>query len=319
MATEIISIAFHFQTFQVISQILFMTGFIAYLLLCFLYGLRLFCHFKEVRNDLLNPKRVFFYFTFIAGTNTLGVRSALAGYEILPIVLCFLALIAIIPFIYFVLISLIFCNRHSLIESLDPSWLLMTVASSSMAIMVSYIVKENSSFASALSLGGFFFWSFGLITYFIILGFIFQKLFFSHLKEISPAYWLCIGAAAITIVAGNSLLDSIPGYFHSIHEMSFIRSVNGILWTFATILLPLLILMEGWKYFVYKEPLQYSPALWSMVFPMGMYTMATYLISLSFESPLIQKAIPYALWTALFFWVWVGIGMLKSFVKESKI
>src|SRR3990172_9021143 len=79
MATEIISVALHFQGYELISKVLFLIGFLSYVVLIFFYLWRLFFYFEEVKRDFLNPRKLFLYFTFVAGSNTLGVRTLLFG------------------------------------------------------------------------------------------------------------------------------------------------------------------------------------------------------------------------------------------------
>ncbi len=48
-----------------------------------------------------------------------------------------------------------------------------------------------------------------------------------------------------------------------------------LLWADATFWIPLLILLFAWKYLIRRRKLQYAPALWSIVFPLGSYAAAT--------------------------------------------
>jgi tellurite resistance protein TehA-like permease len=62
-----------------------------------------------------------------------------------------------------------------------------------------------------------------------------------------------MGAAAITCLAG----------------------VNLLFWALATFWMPVILVMELWRYFFKRSPLKYTAAFWSLVFPLGMYTVST--------------------------------------------
>lgn len=57
---------------------------------------------------------------------------------------------------------------------------------------------------------------------------------------------------------------------------SFIVGTSVVLWAWGTWWLRLLVLFGLWRHWVRRYPLGYEPRLWSMVFPLGMYTVASY-------------------------------------------
>ena len=59
----------------------------------------------------------------------------------------------------------------------------------------------------------------------------------------------------------------------------FMEGMVLFLWGWGTAWIPILCLMELWKVAYFKVPFHYQPSLWAMVFPMGMYTAATDLLS----------------------------------------
>jgi tellurite resistance protein TehA-like permease len=46
-------------------------------------------------------------------------------------------------------------------------------------------------------------------------------------------------------------------------------------WAFATWWIPLLVIMGAWRHGVRRSPLRYDPQYWALVFPIGMYSVAT--------------------------------------------
>ncbi|MFC7512225.1 hypothetical protein ACFQV4_25930 [Streptomyces thermocarboxydus] len=46
-------------------------------------------------------------------------------------------------------------------------------------------------------------------------------------------------------------------------------------WSFCTWLIPLLLALGVWRHVLHRVPLHYETSLWSMVFPVGMYGVAS--------------------------------------------
>jgi tellurite resistance protein TehA-like permease len=47
-------------------------------------------------------------------------------------------------------------------------------------------------------------------------------------------------------------------------------------WATATFWFPLMVAIGVWRHIVRRLPLRYHPSYWAMVFPLGMYGVATY-------------------------------------------
>jgi tellurite resistance protein TehA-like permease len=89
-------------------------------------------------------------------------------------------------------------------------------------------------------------------------------------------------------------------FLHSMRP--FIDGVTLIMWAWATWWIPLLLLFGVWKHGVRRVPLTYTPMLWSLVFPLGMYALASLRLSLAADFPPL-KAISHAMvWIAFVTW-----------------
>ena len=84
-----------------------------------------------------------------------------------------------------------------------------------------------------------------------------------------------MGAAAISANAGNSLLESPVHIEFLALQQPFINGITFMLWSWATWWIPLLVLFGIWKHLVRRVKFEYEPVIWSMVFPLGMYALAS--------------------------------------------
>jgi tellurite resistance protein TehA-like permease len=84
------------------------------------------------------------------------------------------------------------------------------------------------------------------------------------------------------------------------------------MWAWATWWIPLLLLLGVWKHGAHRVPLRYTTPLWSMVFPLGMYAVASHRLSLVAEVPALQSMSRVMAWIALAVWSATGIGLLLA-------
>jgi tellurite resistance protein TehA-like permease len=96
-------------------------------------------------------------------------------------------------------------------------------------------------------------------------------------------------------------------FLHSMRP--FIDGVTLIMWAWSTWWIPLLLLFGIWKHGVCRVPLIYTPMFWSLVFPLGMYALASLRLSLAADFPPL-RAISYSMvWVALAAWVATSAGL----------
>jgi tellurite resistance protein TehA-like permease len=66
------------------------------------------------------------------------------------------------------------------------------------------------------------------------------------------------------------------------------------------------------KYVVRREPIAYHASFWSLVFPLGMYTLATWRLSLAADFPPMQLMPRFIFWVALGAWALTMAGTLAA-------
>ena len=90
-----------------------------------------------------------------------------------------------------------------------------------------------------------------------------------------PSYWIYMGATAITVLAGSRILVLSADLPIVAATSAFVSGFTYVLWAFGAWWIPLLVLFGVWRYAVRREPMRYESELWSIVFPLGMYAVAS--------------------------------------------
>ena len=157
-------------------------------------------------------------------------------------------------------------------------------------------------------------WGLGLVLYGIFVTLFCYRIFFLSLKpqDLSPLLWVVMGAAAISANGGTSLLESQDQLPFLTNQKPFIDGITLMLWSWATWLIPLLALFGVWKHIVHKKPLAYEPIAWSMVFPLGMYTVASERIGHIAQFPPMIWISQIMILIALIAWVLSLTGLLSK-------
>jgi tellurite resistance protein TehA-like permease len=157
-------------------------------------------------------------------------------------------------------------------------------------------------------------WGIGVILYGIFITLFSYRIFFVQLEpaDMNPLFWVVMGAAAISTNAGTALIRSTPPVSFLTALKPFVDGSTLILWAWSTWWVPLLVVFWMWRHLARKMPVTYHPTYWSMVFPLGMYTVATYRLSLAAELPLLTVIPRVTLWAALAVWSLAMLGVARS-------
>jgi len=319
MSTGVVSIVLHASGWPLFSRLFLFIGGIGYLALVLLFAMRIFILKEVILDDFKDIQRMFKYLTFCAGSNTLAIASILLEHDTLGIILGIIGTISTILFTYTLFCTLLF-HVQKPIEAISPFWLLLSIACHSSGIVISTLWEKNALTNPQFLLLGFSFWTFGVVLYFIFMTLnIYRMIFFPFKgKDIDPCYWTCMGAAAIAVVDGSRfILVHHSPLFYSIQP--FMQGMILFLWTWGAAWIPILCLMEGWKHLYFKIPFRYQPSLWAMVFPQGMFTDATKLLSLNFSFPILSDIVEIWLWVTLIIWCFVLVmSRLNPFLDKLR-
>jgi quercetin dioxygenase-like cupin family protein len=126
-----------------------------------------------------------------------------------------------------------------------------------------------------------------------------------------------MGATAITVFAGAQILGLPAALAVTRATHGLVEGFSFAMWAFGTWWIPLLIVLGLWRHVRRRWPLSYEPALWSVVFPLGMYSVATLAFGQVAHLAFMRPIAHFMLWTALTAWVLVAAAFTAQVVRQS--
>ena len=235
-----------------------------------------------VRHSLQDPSVAMAYFTFVAGADVLGVRLVMAGHPAITAGLAIAAGVVWIVLNYGLPWSIVARAHRPVLREFNGTWFIWVVGTQSLAIAAVGLVGawHAGALREPLAETAVCMWGVGIVLYLVLVVIILLRLMVVEVTpgEMGLAYWIAMGATAISVraAAGILSLPSQVGGFPVGELHAFIVGTALVLWSFGTWWIPLLVLFGLWRHVLRSYPLSYEPRLWSMVFPLGMYTVASY-------------------------------------------
>jgi tellurite resistance protein TehA-like permease len=319
MATAIISIGAFLLGPSWLSQALLVVASAGLVVLSVALVIRLVRFRPSVAADVHAPERVFGFFTITAGLDVLGVRLSYAGHPLATAILAGLAAAVWLLLTYGVPGSLLLARAHdSVLGGVNGSWLLWVVSTQSLAVAAAVLVPAWPSQSGLLASVATALWSIGLVLYLLLVSLILLRWLTVAMtpQTLGPPYWILMGATAITVLAGAKILG-LPGTLPAVRATAgFVEGFSYAMWAFGTWWVPLLVVLGLWRHVRQHWPLSYEPTLWSVVFPLGMYSVATLSFGkaagLAFMGPLSR----FMLWVAVATWVMVAAAFLARLARR---
>lgn len=314
MATGIVSIAAHFFLFNLIAEILLYINLAAYFVLWLLYIVRLVRHSGRMVEDFKNACLSAGFFTIVAGTCVLGSQMIiLKDWYQVAYPLFFLGMGLWIFLIYLFFLTMITReSKPSLENGINGSWFIAIVGTQSISVLGSLIAPLFSQHQDILLFFTLFMYLVGGMLYLLLVTLVFYRLLFNPLmaQAMSPTYWISMGAIAITTLAGGRLMINAPLWPILSSLLPFLHGLTLFFWAFATWLIPLLVILGFWRHIIKKVPIQYEPHYWGMVFPLGMYTVSTFILSKAMHLDFLEIIPQYFFYIALGAWLATMSGLV---------
>lgn len=314
MATGILSTAEQILGAAWLSTAFLVIAIAGYGVLCILLLIRVLRFTTDAWADTARPERAFAFFTFVAGSNVLAVRLASAGVVGLADGLAVAGAVAWVMLAYGILSRVVLADKKPEPgAAINGTWLIWVVGTQSVSIAAAVIGASLGVSPSLAALVAVSLWAFGAVLYLLLMAIILARLVLARLDPVqaSPPYWISMGATAITVLAGAELLrlpQSLPSLLAT---RAGIEAITFFLWAFGTWWFPFLIVLTIWRYRMLAEPV-YEQTLWSMVFPLGMYAVATDAYGSIAGLQQLHVIAAAELWLALVAWGIVAAWMVIS-------
>lgn len=320
MASGIVGVGASLRGLTILASVIVTIASVGYGLLVLATLWRLVAYRQEMLADLRNPKRAFGYFTFVAATGVVAVCAVAADRTALALALLVVATAAWFVLGYAVPWMALFGPRsHPSLVSADGTWFVWVVASQSVAVLAATLEPAYDSLKAPLAVLAVFTWSIGLAHYAVTGVFVSLRLLLHgpDATEVDASYWVCMGALAITVVAGARIveMDATPVVAAT---RGVIAGLAVIFWSFASWLIPVLVGVGFWRHVLRGVPLRYEPSLWSLVFPFGMYAVAGIYLGRADSLPFVEVVGQVWFWVGLAAWVVTGAGMVAAALRPRR-
>jgi len=323
MATGIVSVACHMLGFPRIGLALVPVSAASYGALVVLNVLRAVRYPASVLGDLVDHQRGVGFFTAVAATSVLGVQLVvvLKLYAIATL-LWALAIVLWAALTYAVFTALtVKQHKPSLAEGISGGWLVAVVATESISNLGGLLSPRFEAQRELLLFFSLTFWLCGGMLYIWMISLIFYRYTFFDFSpsDLMPPYWINMGAMAISALAGTTLVASAPGSPLLTRMEPFLRGFTALFWATATWWIPMLVILALWRHVYRRFPLRYDPLYWGAVFPLGMYTVATYRLSTVFDLPFLMPIPRVFVLLALVAWSAAFVGLLRSLASSLRV
>jgi tellurite resistance protein TehA-like permease len=316
MATGIVSIAASLLGMSAVAWTLFALNNAFYVVLWALTLARLVWYPAAFVADMISHASGPAFLTIVAGTCVLGTQYELLSVSpAVAIGLWVLGAVLWVGLIYAFFTSVtIRPVKPPLEEGLNGAWLLVVVSTQSVSVLGTLLAPHFGLHSDAILFAMLCLYLLGCMFYLLVIALIFYRFTFLTLKarDLSPPYWINMGAVAITTLAGVRLLLRSSDWAVLGQLKPFIAGFTLFFWATATWWIPLLLILGEWRHVVQRFPLTYHPAYWAIVFPLGMYTAATVLLARALDLPFLLPVPHVMVYVALAAWVGVFVGMVTQ-------
>lgn len=324
MATGIVSRAMQLDDATVLSDALLAVALAAFVVLLAAYALRFAVYRREFVADVRDPRCAFGFFTFGAASGVLTVLLAVNGYVGVAVVLLVLSVAGWLLLSY--LVPMLVGGEEPMLvggeEKLRPplagangTWFVWVVGAQAVAAAATAFPPPIPTALAAL---GICCWAIGVVLYLVVAVLVVTARLEFPLRPADPTapYWVFTGATAISVLGGSQILrlprdDALAQSVHAVAS-----GLSVALWAFGTWLIPLLVALGVWRHLLRHVSLRYEPALWAVVFPVGMYGVASRELGAVLHVSWLVTLGRYEAWLALASWAVVVVAMATGTPRQ---
>lgn len=322
MATGIVALALDRLGAFWLARLLSWLDVAAYATLSVLFLARFVLFGRQALADLLDHVRGPGYFTWVAGTCVLGSQLLLLHGAVTPARLLWLLGAALwlgVTYTFFVAVTLR-RKKPPIGDAISGAWLLAVVATQAVALLGAQLVQHGGQGGAGVLFLSLCLFLVGAVLYLLVIGLIFYRFSFVPIQaaQLSPPYWINMGALAISTLTGSTLAGAqgAAPFLDAMHP--FIVGFTLLFWAFGSWWIPLLVAFGVWRHILARFPLRYAPEYWGLVFPLGMYSVATYHLAATLEVPALRSVATLFAVLGAGAWAITLFGMLRSWLPRTR-
>ncbi len=316
MATGIVSLAVYGAGCRLLAHGLFWLNVGLYAVLWALLIVRVLRHRADLAADLASHAKAPGFFTLVAAPCVLGNQCVLLfGAGATGLTLLVVGALFWLALSYVMVPGLMeVAAKPKPEEGLNGAWLLTVVGTQAVSVLASRLVPALAEDAPEAPLFlALAFWLVGSMLYVWLIALIFHRILFLPLspREMTPPYWINMGAMAISTLAGVCLVGE-AGRIPLLTELQpFLKGMTLLFWATATWWIPVLLALGAWRHLAKRVPLTYEHGYWAAVFPLGMYTVCTQNLIRVFRLPFLDPIPAVFVWISLMAWGLTFIGLAR--------
>jgi tellurite resistance protein TehA-like permease len=323
MATGIVAIAAHLHGVPLVPAVLFWLNALFLLGLAAATLMRVRRYPDAFIADLQSHSRGVGFFTVVAALSVFGAELLLQ-IDAIKVAAAFWVIAAILWAVitYGILTVLtVRPDKPSLSDGLNGGWLVIVVAAQSLAVLTPLVLAGGVfvTIEQPLMLAALMLWLIGGALYLWITALIFYRCTFASIapEDLTPPYWINMGAVAISTLAGATLIEHASLSPVVIEIAPFVKGLTLFFWAITNWWIPMLVALGIWRYLLCGLPFAYDPLYWSGVFPLGMYSVATDHMANILPVPFLMPLSYAFMVIALAAWAATFVGLLDSRVMRA--
>jgi tellurite resistance protein TehA-like permease len=316
MATGIVSVASERAGLHRIAIALLCLNAVAFPVLLVLTVLRARRYWREFLADLTDHQRGPGFFTLVAATCLLGSQT-MQVVDSVPVGAAFwmAGLLLWTVLTYGIFTALIVKeDKPALADGITGAWLIAVVATQSIAVLSGQLASHvQQPFRLEMNFLALSMWLWGGMLYIWMISLIFYRYLFFRFSpaDLSPPYWINMGAMAISTLAGTVLINNTPDAPFLRSLLPFLRGFTVFYWATGTWWVPMLVVLALWRHVYRGFPMGYDPLYWGAVFPLGMYTVSTYEMAQVLELRFLYAVPGVFVYISLVAWSLTFAGMVR--------
>lgn len=317
MATGIIAIACHLHAVPLLPTLLFWLNALFLGGLLVLLGLRLWRYRAAVAADIRNHGRGIGFLTIVAAFGVFGSQLILQIQAVRPAMLFWAITAGLWLLIFYGLFAVltVLGRKPGLARGLNGAWLISVVATQSLAILTLLCAPALAALWRPMALfAALVLWLAAGALYIWLITLIFYRYIFLPMSpaDLTPSYWINMGAVAISTLAGTLLVGNAGNLPLLTELLPFVKGMTLFFWAIGTLWIPMLLLLGLWRHVLHRQPFSYDPQYWGMVFPLGMYSVCTFSLATALDLAFLLPVAKLFLLLAVAAWALTLAGLIES-------